>query len=198
MPTGRTSSGGFVGDQLANLIGLPEFQGAALPRWSFAAPRNCSGGSPESLGTSTKLIKASDCSVQTICVLYNRQGTLSAARRDFSSTEVSMRLCRFGKNRLGLVRADSVIDVTPVLDRLPSYRYPLPRHDQGGAAPEGEYPRSDHRCAGAHRLRNELLYLDARRRAAHRNAGGVGPIRGGDVIRSAICGIGEMTTLVRG
>ena len=67
-----------------------------------------------------------------------------------------MRLCRFGKNRLGLVRADSVIDVMPVLDRLPSYRYPLPRHDQGGAAPEGEYPRSDHRCAGAHRLRNEL------------------------------------------
>jgi 2,4-didehydro-3-deoxy-L-rhamnonate hydrolase len=40
-----------------------------------------------------------------------------------------MRLCRFGKNCLGLVRADSVIDVTPVLDRLPSYRYPLPRHD---------------------------------------------------------------------
>jgi hypothetical protein len=29
-----------------------------------------------------------------------------------------MRLCRFGKNRLGLVRADSVIDVAPVLDRL--------------------------------------------------------------------------------
>ena len=27
---------------------------------------------------------------------------------------------------------------------------------------------------------------------------GVGPIRGGDVIRSAISGIGEMTTLVRG
>ena len=175
MPTGRTSSGGFVGDQLANLIGLPEFQGAALPRWSFAAPRNCSGGSPEGLGTSTKLIKASDCSVQTIRVLYNRQGTLSAARRDFSSTAVSMRLCRFGKNRLGLVRADRVIDVTPVLDRLPSYHYPLPRHDQGGAAPEGEYPRSDHRCAGAHRLRNELLYLDAWGRAAHRNAGGGRP-----------------------
>jgi hypothetical protein len=166
-------------------------------------PCNCSGGSPEGLGTSTRLIKASHCSVQTIRVLYNGQGTLSAARRDFSSTEVSMRLCRFGKNRLGLVRADSVIDVTPVLDRLPSYRYPLPRHDQGGAAPEGEYSRSDHRCAGAHHLRNELLYLDARYldargRAAHRNAGGVGPIRGGDVIRSAISGIGEMTTLVRG
>ncbi len=40
-----------------------------------------------------------------------------------------MRLCRFGKNCLGLVREDRVIDVTPVLDRLPSYRYPLPRHD---------------------------------------------------------------------
>ena len=40
-----------------------------------------------------------------------------------------MRLCRFGNNRLGLVREDRVIDVTPVLDRLPSYRYPLPRHD---------------------------------------------------------------------
>ena len=39
-----------------------------------------------------------------------------------------MRLCRFGKNRLGLVRADSVIDVTSILNRLPSYRYPLPRH----------------------------------------------------------------------
>ena len=171
MPTGRTSSGGFVGDQLANLIGLPQFQGAALARWSLAAPRNGSGGSPEGLGTSTRLIKASDCSVQTIRVLYNGQGTLSAARRDFSSTEVSMRLCRFGKNRLGLVRANSVIDVMPVLDRLPSYRYPLPRHDQGGAAPEGEYPRSDHRCAGAHRLRNELLYLTG-------TPEGVGPSEG--------------------
>jgi hypothetical protein len=109
-----------------------------------------------------------------------------------------MRLCRFGKNRLGLVRADRVIDVTPVLDGLPSYRYPLPRHDQRRAAAEGEYLRSHHRCAGTHRLRNELLYLDARRRAGHRNAGEVGPIRGGDVIRSAISGIGEMTTLVRG
>ncbi len=178
MPTGRTSSGGFVGDQLANLIGLPQFRARALARWSLAAPRNCSGGSPEGLGTSTKLIKASDCSVQTIRVLYNGQGTLSAARRDFSSTEVSMRLCRFGKNRLGLVRADSVIDVTPVLDRLPSYRYPLPRHDQGGAAPEGEYPRSDHRCAGAHRLRNGLYTLMPGDVLLTGTPEGVGPIRG--------------------
>jgi 2,4-didehydro-3-deoxy-L-rhamnonate hydrolase len=40
-----------------------------------------------------------------------------------------MRLCRFGKSRLGLVRENHIIDVTSVLDRLPSYRYPLPRHD---------------------------------------------------------------------
>ena len=40
-----------------------------------------------------------------------------------------MRLCRFGDNRLGLVRQERVIDVTPVLDRLPSFRYPLPKLD---------------------------------------------------------------------
>jgi 2,4-didehydro-3-deoxy-L-rhamnonate hydrolase len=40
-----------------------------------------------------------------------------------------MRLCRFGDNRLGLVREDRVMDVTSVLDGLPSHRYPLPRHD---------------------------------------------------------------------
>jgi 2,4-diketo-3-deoxy-L-fuconate hydrolase len=40
-----------------------------------------------------------------------------------------MRLCRFGDNRLGLVRQERVIDITPALDRLPSFRYPLPRFD---------------------------------------------------------------------
>jgi 2,4-diketo-3-deoxy-L-fuconate hydrolase len=40
-----------------------------------------------------------------------------------------MRLCRFGDNRLGLVRQERVIDVTPVLDRLPNFRYPLPKFD---------------------------------------------------------------------
>ncbi len=40
-----------------------------------------------------------------------------------------MRLCRFGRNRLGVVRGDHVIDVTSVLDHLPGYRYPLPSHD---------------------------------------------------------------------
>jgi 2-keto-4-pentenoate hydratase/2-oxohepta-3-ene-1,7-dioic acid hydratase in catechol pathway len=40
-----------------------------------------------------------------------------------------MRLCRFGNGRLGLVREDGVVDVSFVLERLPSYRYPLPRYD---------------------------------------------------------------------
>jgi 2-keto-4-pentenoate hydratase/2-oxohepta-3-ene-1,7-dioic acid hydratase in catechol pathway len=40
-----------------------------------------------------------------------------------------MRLCRFGENRLGLVREDEVLDVTAALEGLPSVRYPLPRVD---------------------------------------------------------------------
>ena len=40
-----------------------------------------------------------------------------------------MRLCRFGDNRLGLVRGGDILDVTPVLDNLPSCRYPLPVGD---------------------------------------------------------------------
>src|SRR5678809_604697 len=40
-----------------------------------------------------------------------------------------MRLCRFGENRLGVVEADRVRDVTAALDELPSYRYPFPPGD---------------------------------------------------------------------
>jgi 2-keto-4-pentenoate hydratase/2-oxohepta-3-ene-1,7-dioic acid hydratase in catechol pathway len=40
-----------------------------------------------------------------------------------------MRFCRFGEGRFGLVEGDSVRDVTPALDVLPAYRYPLPAHD---------------------------------------------------------------------
>ena len=40
-----------------------------------------------------------------------------------------MRLCRFGKNRLGVVDGDRVHDVTAALDDLPTYRYPLPAGD---------------------------------------------------------------------
>ena len=62
----------------------------------------------------------------------------------------------FEEDRTMIEAQQRVIDVTPVLDRLSSYRYPLPRHGQRRAAPEGEYPRSDHRCAGAHHLCNKL------------------------------------------
>jgi 2,4-didehydro-3-deoxy-L-rhamnonate hydrolase len=40
-----------------------------------------------------------------------------------------MRLCRYGNNRIGVVRGDYVHDVTGVLDRLGPYHYPLPTHD---------------------------------------------------------------------
>ena len=40
-----------------------------------------------------------------------------------------MRLCRYGDSRLGLVDGGAVRDVTAALEVLPSYRYPLPRHD---------------------------------------------------------------------
>ena len=44
-----------------------------------------------------------------------------------------MRLCRFGDNRLGLVQPVGegvrIKDVTPALEVLPSWRYPLPNFD---------------------------------------------------------------------
>ena len=40
-----------------------------------------------------------------------------------------MRLCRFGKDRLGVVEGSNVRDVTAALDVLPASRYPLPRYD---------------------------------------------------------------------
>lgn len=40
-----------------------------------------------------------------------------------------MRICRFNGGRLGLVKGDQVIEITPVLDLLPAQRYPLPQKD---------------------------------------------------------------------
>ena len=40
-----------------------------------------------------------------------------------------MRICRFNGGRLGLVKGDQVLDITPVLDLLPAQRYPLPQKD---------------------------------------------------------------------
>jgi 2-keto-4-pentenoate hydratase/2-oxohepta-3-ene-1,7-dioic acid hydratase in catechol pathway len=50
-------------------------------------------------------------------------GPLALARQD------SMRLCRFGHDRLGAVEGQEVRDVTAALDALPGYRYPLPASD---------------------------------------------------------------------
>ncbi|HWL06409.1 MAG TPA: fumarylacetoacetate hydrolase family protein [Xanthobacteraceae bacterium] len=41
-----------------------------------------------------------------------------------------MKICRFDDDRIGLVRADGMHDVTVVLDRLPPLRYPVPLGDQ--------------------------------------------------------------------
>jgi len=51
-----------------------------------------------------------------------------------------MRLCRYDDNRLGVVEGDLVHDVSHVLDRLPSFRYPLPEHDPLIAALPGLLP----------------------------------------------------------
>ena len=40
-----------------------------------------------------------------------------------------MRLCFFDDNKLGLVQGDRILDVTPVLARLPARRYPQASHD---------------------------------------------------------------------
>ena len=40
-----------------------------------------------------------------------------------------MKICRFNGGRLGLVRGDQVIDVTPVLGLIPAQSYPLPQKD---------------------------------------------------------------------
>ena len=40
-----------------------------------------------------------------------------------------MKICRFNENRIGVVRDDSVFDVTAALDVLPAYRYPFPLGD---------------------------------------------------------------------
>lgn len=45
-----------------------------------------------------------------------------------------MRVCRFGDDRLGLVRGELVHDVTAALGELGPYSYPLPRHDPMVAA----------------------------------------------------------------
>lgn len=40
-----------------------------------------------------------------------------------------MRFCRFNNDRLGVVDQDVVRDITPALEVIPAYRYPLPEYD---------------------------------------------------------------------
>jgi len=40
-----------------------------------------------------------------------------------------MKICRFNRDRLGLVTDDGVYDVTNALGKLPAVQYPFPRHD---------------------------------------------------------------------
>src|SRR5256885_2942038 len=41
----------------------------------------------------------------------------------------AMKICRYDDNRLGLVAKDGIREVSAVLAKLPSVRYPFPRHD---------------------------------------------------------------------
>lgn len=63
-----------------------------------------------------------------------------------------MRLCRFGENRLGIVRDDRVLDVTAALDDLPAHRYPLPRTDPLIAHFDALRPKLDEHAAKARGL----------------------------------------------
>jgi len=40
-----------------------------------------------------------------------------------------MKICRYDDGRIGLVQDDAVLDVTPVLEELGRFGYPLPKHD---------------------------------------------------------------------
>jgi len=41
-----------------------------------------------------------------------------------------VRFCRFNDDRVGVVRGDGVVDVSAVLEDMPTYRWPLPHGDQ--------------------------------------------------------------------
>ena len=63
-----------------------------------------------------------------------------------------MKICLFNGGRVGVVIGDDVADVTSVLDRLPSYRYPLPRNDVLIAALPTLQPAFEAAVVGAPRI----------------------------------------------
>jgi 2,4-diketo-3-deoxy-L-fuconate hydrolase len=69
-----------------------------------------------------------------------------------------MQICRFNDNRLGLVEADKVKDVTGALDALPPQRYPLPVHDLMLA----NLPRLQEAIAAAAKGANTFALSDVR------------------------------------
>jgi 2-keto-4-pentenoate hydratase/2-oxohepta-3-ene-1,7-dioic acid hydratase in catechol pathway len=52
-----------------------------------------------------------------------------------------MKICRYDDNRVGLVQDESVRDVTPVLEELGTFAYPLPKYDPFIASLEKLKPR---------------------------------------------------------
>ena len=40
-----------------------------------------------------------------------------------------MRICRYDDNRVGIIDGDEIVDVTAIIDQLPSSRWPYPRQD---------------------------------------------------------------------
>ncbi len=64
-----------------------------------------------------------------------------------------MKICRFNDDRLGLVRGDTILDVTSVLELLPPLRWPVPPGDQLIANLDRLRPEIDKRSHGARSFR---------------------------------------------
>ena len=189
MPTGRTSSGGFVGDQLANLIGLPEFQGARL-----GPLESCSAA-------------------QLFRWFAGRLGHVNKAHQgfalqctDYPCTVQRPREPECSTKRFFVHRGFHAF--VPLREEPPRPRARGRRHRRdasSGSSAELPLSAASARSRVRQKANTRDLIIDVpgliafatsfytsperRRGSAHQR---------GDVIRSAISGIGEMTTLVRG
>jgi 2-keto-4-pentenoate hydratase/2-oxohepta-3-ene-1,7-dioic acid hydratase in catechol pathway len=70
-----------------------------------------------------------------------------------------MKIARYDDNRIGLVLEDGIHDVTEVLNVLPAWKYPLPRHDPFIAALPGLKPRLEEAAKRAPAVRLEKVKL---------------------------------------
>lgn len=64
-----------------------------------------------------------------------------------------MRICRFDDNRIGVVEGDEIVDITPILDRLPPVKWPYPRGDAFIANLPRLIPEMRNLAAGGRRLK---------------------------------------------